>query len=131
MAVVGVGIDVVDVARMREALAGPRGNRLRQRVFTAVERADCERQPALSAARYASRFAAKEAVLKSLGRQARLGFAWPDVEIARNAAGAPEVRLHGRAAERARGLGARRVLVSLAHEASVAVAQAIAESTAE
>ena len=129
MAVVGVGIDLVDVARMEAALDGPLGERFRERVFTATERAECERQPRLRASRYASRFAAKEAVLKALGRRTRWGFAWPDIEIARNAQGAPEVRLSGRAAEQARHLGACRVLVSLSHESTLAMAEAVAENT--
>ena len=94
MAVVGIGIDVVDVARMASVLAGPRGARFRRRVFTAGERAECERQPRL-----------------------------------RGASGAREVKLTGRVAATAREIGAARLLISLAHEADVAVAQAVAEGT--
>ena len=131
MAIVGLGVDVVDVKRMDRALAGPRGARFRERVFTPAERAECERHPVLCAQRYASRFAAKEAVLKALGRRTRWGFAWREVEVTRDAAsGAPAVVLRGRVAESARTLGAGRVLVSLSHESSVAVAQALAESAA-
>jgi holo-[acyl-carrier protein] synthase len=127
MALIGIGVDVVDVARMRIALARRTGERLRRRVFTPSERADCEASSRTAAERYAARFAAKEAVSKALGRSTRWGFAWPEIEIVRNASGAPEVRLHGRTAKRARSLGARSVLVSLSHERSVAVAHAIAQ----
>lgn len=126
MALVGIGVDVVEIARMRAALEGPRGPRFKRRVFTAAERADCDDAPE-AAARYAARFAAKEAVCKALGKSARWGFAWPDIEILRTASGAPEVRLKGRVADRAQTLGARRLLVALSHERTVAVAQAIAE----
>jgi len=132
VAILGLGIDIVDVARMQVALAGPRGQRLRERVFTALERAECDRQPKLRAERYAARFAAKEAVLKALGRCTRWGFAWPEIEVTRDASsGAPVVALHGRVAKTAHVLGAERVLVSLSHEATVAVAQAVAESSTE
>jgi holo-[acyl-carrier protein] synthase len=131
VSVLGLGIDVVDVARMGRVLAGPRGERLCQRVFTVAERAECDRQPTLRAQRYAARFAAKEAVLKALGRRTRWGFSWPEIEVTRDDAGAPMVALRGRVAERARRLGARRLLVSLSHESTVAVAQAVAESAAE
>ena len=130
MAVVGIGIDVVDVARMGAALSAPRGERLRQRVFTAAERVECERQPKLSVQRYAARFAAKEAVLKALGARTRWGFAWPEIEVTRDASsGAPTVALRGRVAASARALGVGCVLVSLSHESSVAVAEALLEST--
>jgi holo-[acyl-carrier protein] synthase len=123
---------VVDVARMDSALAGPRGERLRERVFTAGERAECERQPKLRAQRYAARFAVKEAVLKALGRRMRWGFAWPEIEVTRDArSGAPAVTLRGRVAASAEAAGARRILVSLSHETTLAVAQALVESASE
>ena len=129
MSVVGIGVDVVDVARMDMALSGPRGERLRERVFTARERVECERQPKLRAQRYAARFAAKEAVLKALGSRTRWGFAWPEIEITRDAvSGAPAVTLKGRVAASAQALGARRILVSLSHESTLAFAEALVES---
>jgi holo-[acyl-carrier protein] synthase len=127
MAVLGTGMDVVEIERMRRALAGPQGERQKARVFAVSERADCDAASHAVEARYAARFAAKEAVCMALGRGTRWGFAWPEIENSRTPAGAPEVRLHGCTAEKARSLGARRLFASLSHEKTIAVAHAIAE----
>jgi holo-[acyl-carrier protein] synthase len=120
--VVGVGVDLCDVARMRSALARTSG--VATRVFTDGERAYCgrARDPA---PRFAARFAAKEAVLKALG--VGLG-ACPmrDIEVVRSRSGAPTLVLHGAAAVLAAERGVTRWHVSLTHETSVAEAIAIA-----
>ncbi len=121
--IVGLGMDVVDVARIRRILDGPRerARRFLARCFTEGERAYCEAGRDRDA-RYAARFAAKEAASKALGAPAGIG--WHDVEVLRDA-GAPALALSGVAAEAARGLEVRRVLVTLSHDAGIAAATVV------
>ncbi len=122
--IVGVGVDAVDVARMREVLQ--RTASFRERTFTPGERADAE-QRADPTERYAARFAAKEAVMKSLGLG--LGaFGLHDVETVLEASGAPRLVLHGRAAEIAAERGVSAFHLSLTHTDVVAIAMVVAES---
>jgi holo-[acyl-carrier protein] synthase len=92
-------------------------------VFTPPERAYCDGGRD-RAARYAARFAAKEAASKALG--APSGIRFLDVEVIRGA-GAPALALAGVAADAARRLAVRRVLVTLTHDAGVAAATVILE----
>ena len=121
-AVVGVGIDLVDIDRF--ARFKPR---VRERLFTRGEATYCVRQvrPALH---FAARFAAKEAVLKALGTGWSGGIAWTDVEIVREAHGRATVKLAGLAAKRAKKLKVKSWHVSMTHTATTAAAFAIAES---
>ena len=77
--IVSIGIDIIEVARIREALL--RTERFRERVFTEAERAYCDGRGAVAAQHYAARFAAKEATLKALQTGWRGGISWQDVEI--------------------------------------------------
>jgi holo-[acyl-carrier protein] synthase len=121
--IVGVGVDIAEVARIRAALTNPRtGERFRRRVFTPDEIAYCARRRNAHES-YAARFAAKEAVMKALGRL--LG--WQEIEVVR-LGGPPGVRLHGRAAERAAAQGILRWHLSLSHTADLAVAYVVAEA---
>ncbi|MGW6062254.1 holo-ACP synthase [Streptomyces sp. NPDC055189] len=121
-----VGIDIVDVSRLR-AMAERRGQRLLERLFTVNEQALCDdASPRHRAQRMAGRLAAKEAVRKALGGYGE-GLAWRDVEIGRDASGAPVPRLVGRADEAFRRAGYRGLHVSISHEAGVAVAIAVAD----
>lgn len=118
--IVGLGVDLVEVARLRES---PRAERLLARLFTPAELAETQ-----GAARWlslAARFAAKEAVVKALGSGLR-GMRWRDIEIRREPLGRPTVRLSGGAARRAEEIGVAEVLVSLSHTQEYAVAQAVA-----
>ncbi|MFN8624700.1 MAG: holo-ACP synthase [Candidatus Binatia bacterium] len=125
--IVGVGIDIVAVARIREALERVRtGARFRARVFTPEEVAYCGRRRNAHES-YAARFAAKEATMKALGRGFGEGLAWRDIEVVR-ATGAPSIRLVGDALIRAQALGVSRLHLSLTHEGDLAVACVIAES---
>lgn len=116
MAVVGVGIDVVDVARFGEALERTPG--LRTRLFTAEEAA----RPLAS---LAARFAAKEALAKALG--APTGLAWHDAEVVSSPDGRPSFALRGTVAARAQELGAAAVHVSLSHDAGISSAVVVLE----
>ncbi len=121
-AVVGVGVDAVDLDRFREVLA--RRRRLAERVFTEGERADAG-ACADPLPRLAARFAAKEAVMKALG--VGLGaFALAEVEVVRDRSGSPSLVLHGSAAERARAAGVATWHLSLTHSGLVALAMVVA-----
>ncbi len=128
MAVLGIGLDVVDVDRLGDALSHPtRGARFKRRVFTDRERDYCEARRGAEQA-YAARFAAKEAVFKALSGDREFTMAWRDVEVINAESGKPSVALHGRIAERAKLLGAARIHVSLSHDARLAAAQVVLES---
>jgi holo-[acyl-carrier protein] synthase len=127
-AIVGVGVDAVDVARFRQVL--DRRPRFAQRCFTESERADATGS-ADEAQSLAARFAAKEAVMKALGTGIG-GFALTDVEVCRTTGkgatrNAPYLRLHGTAAELAGTRGAGTFHLSLTHTDGVAIAFVVAE----
>ena len=126
--IVGIGVDLAEVDRIREALERPTtGERFRSRVFTAGEQAYCERRRGKFES-YAARFAAKEAVMKALGRGWSREVGWTEIEVVRERGGRPTIRLHGNAAEYAKRLGVRTIALALTHTAQTAMAQAIAES---
>lgn len=121
-----VGIDIVDVERLR-SMVERGGQRIVERLFTVTERALCEgTSPRHRAYCMAGRIAAKEAVRKALGGYGA-GLGWRDVEIGRDASGAPVPRLIGRADAAFRSAGYGGLHVSISHEAGVAVAIAVAD----
>ena len=79
--IVSIGIDIIEVARIREVLL--RTPRFAERVFTTAERKYCDARGVVSAQHYAARFAAKEAALKALQTGWRGGISWQDVEVAK------------------------------------------------
>lgn len=115
--IIGVGIDVVDIARFGDSLE--RTPRLLDRLFTDEEKS--LRLPSLAA-----RFAAKEALAKSLG--APVGLRWTDATVVREADGRPHLRVSGTVAARAEELGVVRFHLSLSHDAGIASAVVIAEA---
>ena len=114
--VVSIGVDLVDVDRVRDALARHPG-RFTNRVLTPTERDYCLSRPD-PAPHVAARFAAKEAVIKCLGG----GCGFADIEVVRALTGFPSITLRGRALKRA---GNRSVLVSLSHLPQLAAAFAV------
>ena len=122
MSVLGLGVDIVEIERMKLALE--RTPRLRERIFSADERWYCEHK-AKPWVHYAMRFAAKEAVLKALGTGFS-GMRFCDVEVVRENSGRPVPRLSGRAAERAEELGVVEMHLSLSFTHTTAVASAVA-----
>ncbi len=123
--IVAIGVDIIEVARIRETLA--RTPRFRERVFTAAERTYCDGRGAASAQHYAARFAAKEAMLKALQTGWRGGIGWQDVEIASRDSGAPYLVLHGEVEELYQRSGATSVHLSLSHTTEHAIAEVILE----
>ncbi|MGN6695495.1 MAG: holo-ACP synthase [Aquihabitans sp.] len=119
---IGIGVDLVEVARMRTVLA--RTPTMAERLFTPRERAYAETANDPTE-RYAARFAAKEAVMKALG--VGLGSVdWHDIEVVRSDSGAPELAITGRAQVLAADAGVTRWLLTLTHTASMAEAIAVA-----
>jgi holo-[acyl-carrier protein] synthase len=125
--IVGTGIDICEVHRMKEALNAPHGKRLKERVFTPREIAYAERK-ANSFERFAARFAAKEAGMKALGTGWRGGITWCDFEVSNLASGRPTLLLHGKAKEIAARLGANNIALSMTHTEGQAMAMVILES---
>jgi holo-[acyl-carrier protein] synthase len=122
--VAGIGIDLVETDRLKRTLARWK-DRFLDRVFTESERSYCDSQAA-PWRHYAGRFAVKEAVSKAFGTGIGVHIDWLDIEVRRDAdTGAPSVLLHGRAARLAARRGVTRVLASLSHSRSHAVAQAL------
>jgi len=124
--IVGTGIDIAEVPRIREAIAR-HGQRFLQRIFTEGEIQYCEAK-ANRVERYAARFAAKEAGMKAIGTGWNHGVRWRDLEVARKPGGRPTLLLHGKAAEFAARLGAVNIALSLTHTAEQAMAQVILEN---
>ncbi len=121
MAVLGVGVDIMEIDRFAASLA--KRPRLAERCFTPAEAAYCASK-AFPPQHFAARFAAKEAVGKALG----IGMTrWREVEVVRGR-GAPTIALHGRYARRAEDLGVDRIHISLTHGRDAAVAMAVIES---
>jgi holo-[acyl-carrier protein] synthase len=116
--IVGVGIDVVDIARFTRTLE--RTPNLAVRLFTEHERG-------LRPRSLAARFAAKEALAKALG--APRGLVWTDAEVRRAPDGRPGLHVEGTVAAAAARLGVTSWHISLSHDGGVAVAVVIAENT--
>jgi holo-[acyl-carrier protein] synthase len=123
--IVAIGIDIIEVARIREVLL--RTPRFRERVFTTAERAYCDGRGAVAAQHYAARFAAKEATLKALQTGWRGGIGWQDVEIAARDSGAPYLVLHGQVKELFNVSGASAAHLSISHTSEHAIAEVVLE----
>ena len=103
------------------------GDRFLRRVYTPGEIAYCMRKQKTSGESLAARFAAKEAAAKALGTGISRGVSWLEMEVIRFPGHAPQIHLHGRAAERAERLGVRHSSVSLTHSRTEALAIVILE----
>lgn len=125
---VGLGVDIVDIARMRRILE--RTPSFARKVYSDEERAYCL-DKATPEVHFATRFAAKEAVVKALGTGFSGGIGVRDIEVRRTSKGRPYVVLSGRAKEVARELGVRELPISLSytHTEAVACAMAITEAS--
>ena len=124
MEILAHGIDLVDCPRIEEMVAR-HGERFVQRIFTAAEQAYAEANKN-KIEKLASRFAAKEAILKLVGTGWRGKIAWTDIEIINNSSGQPEVTLGGEVEKIADKLGIKHVSVSITHTANFAIASAVA-----
>jgi holo-[acyl-carrier protein] synthase len=123
--IVGTGVDIADVARIKAAVERF-GERFLRRVFTPDELRYATSK-ANAAERLAARFAAKEAAMKAIGTGLRHGVTWQDVEVVRQPGGRPGLRLTGKAADFAATLGCKRIHLSLSHTEAQAIAHVILE----
>jgi holo-[acyl-carrier protein] synthase len=118
--VLSTGIDVIEVRRIREAI-DRWGERFLRRIFTPGEIRYCRGKPRPEIS-FAARFAAKEAVMKALGRGPRGGVRWKSVEVVNLASGAPTLQTGPSLMDL---IGGKRVLISLSHTRELAVAVAL------
>jgi holo-[acyl-carrier protein] synthase len=123
--IVSIGIDIIEVYRMRETIA--RTPRFARRVFTEAERKYCESKGAVAAQSYAARFAAKEAFLKALKTGWRGKITWQDIEVVRDKDGVPLLSVHGEARAMLDKLGATDIHLSISHSTEYAIAEVIFE----
>ena len=124
--IVGTGIDLCEVARIRASIARF-GDRFLRRCFTPSEIAYCQSK-ANSEERFAARFAAKEAAMKALGTGFSGGVSWQHFNIGHARGGRPTLALSGRAAEIATAIGVARIHLSLTHTAEHGMAFVIFEN---
>ena len=124
--IAGIGIDVAEVDRIREAIER-HGRRFIERIYTPAEIAYVERK-ANRFERYAARFAAKEAGMKAIGTGWKRGVRWQDFEVTNLPSGRPTMHFHGVAGRIAADLGIRNVAISITHTASEGVAIVIVET---
>jgi len=123
--IVSIGIDIIEVARIREVLL--RTPRFSERVFTQAERDYCDSRGAVAVQHYAARFAAKEAALKALQTGWRGGISWQDVEVSAKDSGAPYLIFTGEVLAIFDRFGATATHLSLSHTSQHAIAQVILE----
>lgn len=124
--IVGIGIDLVEVERMRH-LIERKGERALFRLFTEGERAYADTHPE-PVRHLAARVAAKEAAFKALaGNDLARAIGWRELEVVSRVEHAPVLLLHGRASARASELGVYRVHLSITHTETTAAAFVIAE----
>ena len=124
--IVGLGIDIEEVSRVRGAIERY-GENFLKRVFTPQEIAYCGRKKN-PYERYAARFAAKEAGMKALGTGWRHGITWRDFEVGHAPGGRPILKLSGVALEFFGRLGGTNIALSLTHTAHQAMAEVIIEA---
>ncbi len=123
--IVSIGIDIIEVYRIRETMT--RTPRFGLRVFTEKERAFCEAKGAAAAQSFAVRFAAKEAFLKALQTGWRGRITWHDIEVCSAEKGVPSLEIRGEAKKILESLGANKIHLSLSHTSEHAIAQVILE----
>jgi len=120
-----VGLDLVEILCVEEALRSPTADRYLARVYTPGEIRDCTANGKVNPRRLAARFAAKEAAMKAL-RVGSRAVSWRSIEVLRAEDGAPTLSLHGTASELARDAGLTTFSVSLSHEHEYASAIVVA-----
>ncbi len=124
--IVGLGVDVMEVARIQSVLER-HGQNFIDHVFTSAEKAGAPSTLIGAAAYYAGRWSAKEAVSKALGTGIGQECLWTDIEIRRETCGRPTVHLSGAGLRTAERLGVKHWILSISHERNLACASAVAE----
>lgn len=123
MRIVGIGLDLVKIERIR-ALADRWQERFLERLYTDAERRYCFDR-ASPYASLAARFAAKEAVLKAIGTGWSAGVSWRDIQVVNDDRGKPVAQVQGRAGALLQEAGVTGIHISLSHDADYAIAEAV------
>jgi len=118
----GIGVDIIEISRVQKAVE--RSPRFIERIFTQNEIEYFESKN-MNMESIAGNFAAKEAIMKTLGTGLR-GFKWTDIEITRDTYGKPVVALHNEAKQIAECQGIHQIMISISHCKEYAVANGIA-----
>ncbi|MDW7679479.1 MAG: holo-ACP synthase [bacterium] len=125
--IVGLGIDVVAVARIQSSIV-KFGDRFVGRVFTQQERVYCQGK-INPYPYYAVRFAAKEALFKAIGFGVRNGIAWRDAEVVHDGMGKPELVVSGSCSQILKEMNVERIYLSLSHTEDTGVAVVVLEKS--
>ena len=123
--IIGCGIDLVKIERI-EKIVNKWGDNFTSRVFTLLEREYCEKKKSNKYQSYAGRFAAKEALLKSLGLGMR-GVNWKEIEIENDELGQPIIDMSGKLKKIASEKGVSKYFITISHTKDYAIAQVILE----
>lgn len=118
----GIGVDMIEVARISKALAR-NGDKFARRILSFEEQEDFLKSSDPDNF-LAKRFAVKEAVAKALGTGFANGVSWADITLSHDELGKPLVSLQGGASEQLRRMGGSKALVSLSDEAGFVIAYA-------
>jgi holo-[acyl-carrier protein] synthase len=122
--IAGLGTDIVEIVRIAQMIER-HGEHFLQRVFTEDEIRYCQDRKN-STQHFAGRWAAKEAVMKSLGTGFIRGIRWTEIEVVSEKSGAPKMILHGGTGEFAESRGIKEIMVTISHCRNYATATAIA-----
>jgi len=122
--IVGLGTDIVEIVRIGQMIER-HGEEFLQRVFTDEEIRYCQKRKECYQ-HFAGRWAAKEAVMKTLGTGWTRGVGWQDIEVSTKRSGQPTINIHGSARDYASKIGIDEVLISISHCRSYAMATAVA-----
>ena len=126
MSVLGIGIDLVENARIQHSIERF-GERFLHRVFTAGEIAYCQSMK-FPERHFAARFAAKEALSKAFGTGIGKAMSWHDIDIRKKPSGEPFLVLTGGAEELAKQRGVKNALITLSHTDHHAMAVIVLEA---
>lgn len=122
--VLGLGVDLIEIERIKQALEAESGKRFESRVFTEGEITYC-RSKVNPYPHFAARFAAKEAVMKAFGTGWTARVSWKGIEVRNNELGRPFIAFHGKTEELAGVIGVETCHISISHNRSQAVAAAL------
>ena len=122
----GTGVDIIEISRIRQSMEKYAG-KFEDRLFTPGEIEYCRSKPDPSK-HFAGRFAAKEAILKSLGTGMAQGIAWKDMEILTQESGQPILHVTGKGKDIFDSLNLKQIHISISHDKVYAIAQAVAET---
>lgn len=121
MNILGTGIDIIEIERIKKAIN--KNNKFLERIYTKKE-IEYFKQKGYKAQTIAGNFAAKEAISKAFGTGIR-GYNFKDVEILRNSLGKPVVKMYNELYELSEKLEIKEIIVSISHSKDYAVANAI------